>query len=177
MKGKGPSLAFILGLYPLVVAEGASEFARRNVGTPVFGGMIVTEDEGKAMFRKELSLHEAAVRRLVTVDLTQGQFDALVSFTFNLGQGALRTSTRRTPGGVGSATGAYGRITDPGYGRAIGVAATVRGGSAAGRAALTAAAGRLANAVDEYLNGLYYKFWLSGEIGRASCRERVSSPV
>lgn len=34
------SLAFILGLLPLVVAEGASQLARRHVGTPVFGGMI-----------------------------------------------------------------------------------------------------------------------------------------
>ena len=32
------SLAFILGLYPLVVASGASELARCGVGTPVFGG-------------------------------------------------------------------------------------------------------------------------------------------
>jgi hydrophobe/amphiphile efflux-1 (HAE1) family protein len=35
------SFAFILGLLPLVVATGASELARRNVGTPVFGGMIL----------------------------------------------------------------------------------------------------------------------------------------
>jgi len=35
------SLAFILGLWPLVVATGASQLARRNVGTPVFGGMIL----------------------------------------------------------------------------------------------------------------------------------------
>ncbi|WP_219827566.1 efflux RND transporter permease subunit [Salmonella enterica] len=35
------SLAFILGLLPLVIAPGASELARRNVGTPVFGGMIL----------------------------------------------------------------------------------------------------------------------------------------
>ena len=34
------SFAFILGLFPLVVAAGASQLARRNVGTPVFGGMI-----------------------------------------------------------------------------------------------------------------------------------------
>jgi hydrophobe/amphiphile efflux-1 (HAE1) family protein len=34
------SFAFILGLLPLVVATGASQLARRNVGTPVFGGMI-----------------------------------------------------------------------------------------------------------------------------------------
>jgi multidrug efflux pump len=35
------SLAFILGLLPLVVAAGASQLARRDVGTPVFGGMIL----------------------------------------------------------------------------------------------------------------------------------------
>ncbi len=34
------SFSFILGLLPLVVATGASQLARRNVGTPVFGGMI-----------------------------------------------------------------------------------------------------------------------------------------
>ena len=35
------AVAFILGLYPLVVAVGASQLARRDVGTPVFGGMIL----------------------------------------------------------------------------------------------------------------------------------------
>jgi hydrophobe/amphiphile efflux-1 (HAE1) family protein len=35
------SFAFILGLYPLVIASGAAQLARRNVGTPVFGGMIL----------------------------------------------------------------------------------------------------------------------------------------
>ncbi|MBY8974829.1 multidrug efflux RND transporter permease subunit [Rhodobacteraceae bacterium NNCM2] len=34
------SFAFIAGLYPLVVAEGASMLARKGVGTPVFAGMI-----------------------------------------------------------------------------------------------------------------------------------------
>jgi multidrug efflux pump subunit AcrB len=34
------SFAFILGLLPLVIAIDASELARRDVGTPVFGGMI-----------------------------------------------------------------------------------------------------------------------------------------
>ncbi|MBB96915.1 MAG: hydrophobe/amphiphile efflux-1 family RND transporter [Rhodobacteraceae bacterium] len=34
------SFAFIAGLFPLVVAEGASMLARRGVGVPVFGGMI-----------------------------------------------------------------------------------------------------------------------------------------
>jgi HAE1 family hydrophobic/amphiphilic exporter-1 len=34
------SFAFILGLLPLVIAEGAGAVTRRAVGTPVFGGML-----------------------------------------------------------------------------------------------------------------------------------------
>jgi hydrophobe/amphiphile efflux-1 (HAE1) family protein len=40
------SFAFILGLLPLVVAEGASEISRRAVGTPVFWGMIAASSVG-----------------------------------------------------------------------------------------------------------------------------------
>ncbi|HET7103088.1 MAG TPA: lysozyme [Terracidiphilus sp.] len=36
---------------------------------------------------------ERAIQRLVKVPLTQGQFDALVDFTFNLGAGSLAGST------------------------------------------------------------------------------------
>jgi hydrophobe/amphiphile efflux-1 (HAE1) family protein len=35
------SIAFILGTLPLVIASGASQLARRDVGTPVFGGMVL----------------------------------------------------------------------------------------------------------------------------------------
>jgi hydrophobe/amphiphile efflux-1 (HAE1) family protein len=34
------SIAFVLGLLPLVTAEGAARLSRRAVGTPVFGGML-----------------------------------------------------------------------------------------------------------------------------------------
>jgi len=40
------SFASILGLYPLVVAEGASQIGRRAVGTPVFWGMIAASTIG-----------------------------------------------------------------------------------------------------------------------------------
>ena len=40
------SLAFILGLFPLVVPKGPRNLARRDVGTPVFGGMIVASTLG-----------------------------------------------------------------------------------------------------------------------------------
>jgi HAE1 family hydrophobic/amphiphilic exporter-1 len=36
------SLAFILGVLPLVVATGAGQEARRSVGTTVAGGMMVS---------------------------------------------------------------------------------------------------------------------------------------
>jgi len=34
------SFAFIFGLFPLVIAQGAGALTRHAVGTPVFGGMI-----------------------------------------------------------------------------------------------------------------------------------------
>ena len=40
-----------------------------------------------------MKIYEADVKRLVDVPLTQYQFDALVSFVFNLGSGAFGGST------------------------------------------------------------------------------------
>ena len=40
------SIAFIAGLYPLVVAHGAAQISRRGVGTPVFGGMLAASALG-----------------------------------------------------------------------------------------------------------------------------------
>jgi multidrug efflux pump subunit AcrB len=40
------SIAFILGLLPLVIATGAAELSRRGVGTPVFAGMLAASSIG-----------------------------------------------------------------------------------------------------------------------------------
>ncbi len=40
------SFAFIFGVYPLVVAQGAAEISRHDVGTPVFAGMIASSGIG-----------------------------------------------------------------------------------------------------------------------------------
>jgi len=40
------SVAFILGLVPLVIATGAASISRRDVGTPVFAGMLAASAVG-----------------------------------------------------------------------------------------------------------------------------------
>lgn len=59
----------------------------------VQNGDTITEDQADDYLRDDLGTAEAAVNRLVKVPLDQSKFDALVSFTFNLGAGALAGST------------------------------------------------------------------------------------
>jgi GH24 family phage-related lysozyme (muramidase) len=55
----------------------------------------ISEIWAAELLKQDVSAAEAAVLRLITVPLTDGQFDALVSFTFNLGSGALQRSSLR----------------------------------------------------------------------------------
>lgn len=55
----------------------------------------ITPAQAEAWLRKDAAIAAEAVRRLLPVILRPHQFDALVSFTFNLGSGALQRSTLR----------------------------------------------------------------------------------
>lgn len=59
----------------------------------VRSGMKITAEEAEERLRQDLLEFEAVVKRHVQVPLSQFQFDALVSWAFNLGEGNLRSST------------------------------------------------------------------------------------
>jgi lysozyme len=75
------------------------------VGVPTIGyghthgvkmGDHITHQEAEQLLVEDVSIFEKCVNEMFGVtELTQGQFDALVSFAFNLGCGALRKSTLR----------------------------------------------------------------------------------
>ncbi|WP_062936204.1 lysozyme [Enterobacter bugandensis] len=62
-------------------------------GKPIRAGMTIKQETAERLLKTGLVSYESDVSRLVKVDLTQGQFDALVSFTYNLGARSLSTST------------------------------------------------------------------------------------
>ena len=55
----------------------------------------IDEATAEELLRRDVEAAERAVLRQIRVPLEDGQFDALVSFAFNLGGGALQRSTLR----------------------------------------------------------------------------------
>lgn len=56
-------------------------------------GQTITQEQAEKLLKIDLQVHEQNVNSLVKVPLTQNQFDALVSFEYNVGRGNLQTST------------------------------------------------------------------------------------
>lgn len=64
-----------------------------HTGPDVYPGRVITIEEGYQLLRDDVQEAVSAVRRMVKVPLTQGQFNALVDWVFNVGEGAAGAST------------------------------------------------------------------------------------
>lgn len=82
--------------------------------------------ECEALFARDVARFAAGVRGLLRADVSDNQFAALVSFAYNLGVGALRSSTllrRVNAGDVGGAAAQFGRWVNAGGRRLPGLVA------------------------------------------------------
>ena len=59
----------------------------------VHPGQTITQEQAEAFLASDIRAAVECVNESVTVELTQGQFDALADFVFNVGEGNFRLST------------------------------------------------------------------------------------
>jgi lysozyme len=64
-----------------------------HTGPGVHAGLTITEDQADTFLESDVACAVTAVNRLVTAQIQQHHFDALVDFTFNLGPAVLAKST------------------------------------------------------------------------------------
>lgn len=89
-----------------------------HTGPDVHEGLTITQAQADALLRQDLARFERGVAALVAGHATtQGQFDAMVSFAFNLGIGALAGSSLlrlHRQGAFGAAAAEFGKWTHAG---------------------------------------------------------------
>lgn len=86
-------------------------------GHKVKRGQVVTQEEALEYLRHDAKKFADSVDRLVKVPLNQNQFDALVSFTYNVGDGAFERSTllrKLNSGDYRSAADEFGKWVNAG---------------------------------------------------------------
>lgn len=63
-------------------------------GMPVYKGLVITNERAEQLLKEDLErMTYPVIQRLVKVPLSQGQFDALASLVYNLGEGQVSRST------------------------------------------------------------------------------------
>ena len=80
-------------------------------GKPIVKGMRITAEKADALLKADLASFERSVEDLVKVKLTDNQFAALVSFTYNVGAGNLKKSTLLRKLNAGDYLGAAAEFT------------------------------------------------------------------
>ena len=86
------SEGFRARVYPDVAGIPSIGYGHRLLPHEAFPNGL-TEAEASGILTADIREAEQAILRLVKVPLTQGQFDALIDFCFNLGEGRLAAST------------------------------------------------------------------------------------
>jgi GH24 family phage-related lysozyme (muramidase) len=81
-----------------------------HTGSDVFAGQHISQSDADELLVKDLDRFERCVNKYVNVDVKQCQFDALVSFTYNCGEGAFRDSTLLRLLNTGDYEGAAGQF-------------------------------------------------------------------
>ena len=105
------------------IGYGSTRYHDGNIIRP--GDKLAGELQASALFKNTLGLYIDAVNRLVKVPLTQNQFDALVSFSYNAGTGALQRSSLLKRLNANDYQGAtdefsvWNKITDPATGKKV----------------------------------------------------------
>jgi lysozyme len=64
-----------------------------HTGPGVHAGLTITQEQADIFLQSDIAGSVACVNKLVTANISQSQFDALVDFTFNLGCASLASST------------------------------------------------------------------------------------
>ena len=64
-----------------------------HTGPDVKAGLTITQQQAEQLLINDLARFNNGVNALVTVKINQNQFDALISFSYNLGLGSLQQST------------------------------------------------------------------------------------
>ena len=62
-------------------------------GSKVRNGQSITEAMAEELLMWEIGLKTAVINHVVTSAINQNQYDALTSFTYNVGEGALKSSS------------------------------------------------------------------------------------
>ena len=81
-----------------------------HTGSDVHPGLTITQMDAEALLLQDVSTSARCVNQLVTITLSQNEFDALVDFVFNLGKGAFAGSTLLKDLNAGDIAGAVGEF-------------------------------------------------------------------